>query len=289
MESGVEVREGFTVDSLLTANGRVIGIRGRTGHGQPVDEHASIVIGADGVHSFVASRVEAREYDRQPCIACGFYSYFSGVRQTDIELYLRDHCAFGLVPTSDGLCLVMVNWPTDRFTAVRSDIEAHVWQVLEQVPEAADRVREGRREERWYGTAGVPGFLRKPYGEGWALVGDAGYSRDPITAQGISDAFIDAERLVDALDAGLSGRASLADALAAHESARNERVRAMYAFTCDIARLEPPPPHMQQLFAALHGHQDATNAFLSAITGAIPLDDFMSSDNLGRIMAAVQA
>jgi 2-polyprenyl-6-methoxyphenol hydroxylase-like FAD-dependent oxidoreductase len=48
-----------------------------------------------------------------------------------------------------------------------------------------------RREEKWYGTAGVPGYFRKPFGGGWALVGDASYNRDPITAQGISDAFID--------------------------------------------------------------------------------------------------
>ena len=67
------------------------------------------------------------------------------------------------------------------------------------------RVREGRREEKWYGTAGVPGYFRKPYGKGWALVGDASYNRDPITAQGISDAFIDAEALVEALSTGLSG------------------------------------------------------------------------------------
>ena len=75
---------------------------------------------------------------------------------------------------------------------------------------------------------------------------------------------------------------------AAHEAARNERVRPMYEFTSQLAALEPPPPEMRALFAALHGNQDATNAFLSAITGAIPLPDFMSDENLGRIMAAAR-
>jgi 2-polyprenyl-6-methoxyphenol hydroxylase-like FAD-dependent oxidoreductase len=149
-------------------------------------------------------------------------------------------------------------------------------------------VRSGRREEKWYGTAGVPGYFRKPYGKGWALVGDASYNRDPITAQGISDAFIDAEMLVEALCGGLSGRGALEDSLGAHESARNERVRPMYEFTTQLAALEPPPPEMQALFGALRGNQDATNAFLSAITGAIPLTDFMSNENLGRIMAAAK-
>jgi hypothetical protein len=60
----------------------------------------------------------------------------------------------------------------------------------------------------------------------------------------------------------------------------------MYEFTSHIATLEPPPPEMQALFGALHGNQDATNAFLSAISGAIPMAEFMSEENIGRIMAA---
>jgi 2-polyprenyl-6-methoxyphenol hydroxylase-like FAD-dependent oxidoreductase len=149
-------------------------------------------------------------------------------------------------------------------------------------------VRAGRRDEKWYGTAGVPGYFRKPYGKGWALVGDASYNRDPITAQGISDAFIEAELLATALGTAWSGAGTLEDELAAHEAARNESVRPMYEFTSQLAALEPPPPEMRALFNALHGNQDATNAFLSAITGAIPLPDFMSNENLDRIMAAAK-
>ena len=226
---------------------------------------------------------------QSPVAACGYYSYFSDVPQDDIELYVRDHCAFGGAPTNDGLHLVMVNWPARDFPAVRADIEGHVWQALALSSDFAARVRGGNRQEKWYGTAGVPGFFRKPYGDGWALVGDASYNRDPITAQGISDAFIEAEMLADALDAGLSGRGVLAELLAAHELSRNERVRPMYEFTSELAALEPPPPEMQALFAALRGNQDATNAFLSAITGAIPLPDFMSEQNLERIMSAAHA
>ena len=149
-------------------------------------------------------------------------------------------------------------------------------------------MREGRREEKWYGTAGVPGYFRKPYGKGWALVGDASYNRDPITAQGISDAFIEAEMLATALGTAWPGADALESRLAAHEAARNERVRPMYEFTSQLATLEPPPPEMCALFGALYGNQDATNAFLSAITGAIPLPDFMSNENVGRIMAAAR-
>jgi 2-polyprenyl-6-methoxyphenol hydroxylase-like FAD-dependent oxidoreductase len=182
----------------------------------------------------------------------------------------------------------MVNWPATEFPSVRADIDRHVRRALESAPDFAARVGEGRREDRWYGTAGVPGYFRKPYGKGWALVGDASYNRDPITAQGISDAFIEAEMLAATLSTAWSGTGTLDDGLAAQETARNERVRPMYEFTSQLAALEPPPPEMRALFGALRGNEDATSAFLSAITGAIPLAEFMSHENLARITAAAK-
>jgi 2-polyprenyl-6-methoxyphenol hydroxylase-like FAD-dependent oxidoreductase len=287
--AGVEVREGFTVDELLVSGDTVVGIRGHGRSAQPIEERARIVIGADGVNSFVARAVGAPRYDARPVAACGYYSYFSGIAQDDIELYVRAYHGFGGAPTHDGLHLVMVNWPARDFPRVRTDIERSVWRALESAPDFAHRVRAGRREETWYGTAGVPGFFRKPYGKGWALVGDASYNRDPITAQGISDAFIDAQSLAEAVSAALSGSRRFDEVLATHETARNERVRPMYEFTTRFAALEPPPPEMQALFGALRGNQDATNAFLSAITGTIPLPDFMSDENIRHILAAAKA
>jgi len=287
--SGAEVREGFTVDALLFDDGAVVGLRGRDGAGRSVEERARIVVGADGVHSFVAAAVQAPRYDTRPFGACAYYSYFSGVRQDDLELYLREHCAFGGAPTSDGLHLVMVNWPARRFPEVRADVETHVARALELAPDFAARVRQATRVERWYGIAGVPGYYRKPYGRGWALVGDAGHCKDPMTAQGISDSFLDAERLVEALDAGLSGRGVLEELLSVHEAARNERVGPMYEFTNEIATLEPPPPTLQRLFLALRDDPPATNAFLAAISGATPLREFMSEENLARIFGRRRA
>ncbi len=285
-EAGVEVREGVIVEQLLFEGDTVAGVRGRIEGGGAFEERARVVIGADGTHSVVAKLVDALEYDTRQMAACAYYSYFSDVVHDDLELYVRDHCAFLGGPTNDGLCLVVVNWPTTTFPEVRADIEGHVWRALGLAPEFAARVRKGQRQEKWYGIAGVPNYFRKPYGGGWVLVGDAGYCRDPITAQGISDAFIDAESVAEALDAALSGRAALDGLFARHESARNERVRPMYEFTQQLAALQPPPPQMQHLFAALRDNQDATNAFFSAITGAISLRDFMSEENLGHIMSA---
>ena len=78
----------------------------------------------------VAHAVDAPEYDAQPIACCGYYSYFSGIRQDDLELYVREHHAFGGAPTNDGLHIVIVNWPARLFTAVRADVEGHVWRAL---------------------------------------------------------------------------------------------------------------------------------------------------------------
>jgi 2-polyprenyl-6-methoxyphenol hydroxylase-like FAD-dependent oxidoreductase len=247
------------------------------------------VIGADGVHSLVSKAVRAPEYDVKPPLITNYYSYYSGFAADDLEQYIREYQGAGCFPTHDGLTLIAAVWPSSRFEEIRADIEGHVMKVLESIPSVADRLLNARRETKWVGTAGVANYFRQPYAPGWALVGDAGYDKDPITAQGISDAFIDAEALTTALDDGWSARRTLDVALAEYQSSRDQRAKPMYDFTCQLAMLEPPPPLMQQLFAALHGNQEATNQFLSALTGSTPLPAFMNPENLDRIMARAGA
>ena len=158
-----------------------------------VEERARIVIGADGVNSFVARTVRAPERRLATCV-CAYYSYFSGVRQDDIELYVRDHFAFGGAPTNDGLHLGDGELADQRrFRPSVATSTGTSGGRSRRRPISLPACAPAVARKRWYGTAGVPGYFRKPYGKGWALVGDASYNRDPITAQGISDAFIDAE------------------------------------------------------------------------------------------------
>ena len=288
VEAGAELREAFTVETLLWENDRVAGIKGHSRTGGSVEERARVVIGADGAHSLVAKAVHAPEYDVKPPLTTNYYSYFSGFAASDLEEYVRDYQAVGCFPTHEGLTLIAVLWPSSRFHEVRADIEGQVRKVLESTPTVAERMKRATREERWIGTAGVANYFRQPFGAGWALVGDAGYQKDPITAQGISDAFIDAESLTTALDEGWSGQTPPGDALAAYQQGRDRRAKPLYDFTCQLATLEPPPPLMQRLFLALHGNQSATNDFYSAITGSRPLPEFMNPENLDRIMAGAQ-
>jgi 2-polyprenyl-6-methoxyphenol hydroxylase-like FAD-dependent oxidoreductase len=288
VEAGATLRDAFTVERLLWDGDRVIGISGHSRGGTRVDERAHVVIGADGVHSLVARAVEAPEYDVKPPLTANYYSYFSGFAADDLEEYVRDHQAVGCFPTHDGLTLIAVLWPSARFQEIRTDIDGHVRKVLESTPTVADRLQSARREDKWFGIQGVPNYFRQPFGPGWALVGDAAYAKDPITAQGISDAFIDAEALATALDDGWSGRRPLEDLLAANQANRDLRAKPMYDFTCQLATLEPPPPLMQRLFLALRSNQEATNQFYAAITGSRPLPAFMHPENLDRIMASAE-
>ena len=286
VESGAELREAFTVEQLIRDGDRVAGVQGRSRDGRSVVDRARIVIGADGMHSCVARSVRAPGYDAEPPLATFYYSYYSGFQAEDVEQYVRDFYGAACFPTNDGLTLIAAVWPSARFDEVRRDIDGHVRKVHQSIPSMVDRLPRASREEKWVGTAGVANYFRKPYGPGWALVGDAGYDKDPITAQGISDAFIDAENLTEALDAGFSGRLPLEDALARYQSTRDQRAKPMYKFTRQLARLEPAPPPMRQLFAALRGNQDATNQFFSALTGSVALSAFMNPDNIERIIAA---
>ena len=107
-------------------------------------------------------------------------------------------------PTNDGLFAIFIAWPMRR-ARVQADLERQFMAVIDLVPDLAERVRTGRRAEGFSGAANLPNFLRRPYGPGWALVGDAGCHKDPYLALGICDAFRDAELLVDAIDEGLRG------------------------------------------------------------------------------------
>jgi flavin-dependent dehydrogenase len=285
VESGAELREGLSVQGVVTDAERVTGIRGRTRAGASVAESARIVIGADGVHSVVARQVQASEYKARPTLACWYYTYWSGVPAAGAEYYPRHGRAIGCIPTNDGLVCVPTAWTREEFARYRVDIEGNYLRTLELAPGLADQVREGRREARFYGTADVPNFFRKPYGPGWALVGDAGYHKDPITAQGITDAFRDSELLAEAVDEGFSGRRSPEEALADYQRCRDQ-VLPMYEFSCQLAMLEPPRPEMRQLFEALRGNQVEANRFLGTIAGTVSIPEFFSPENQRRIVGS---
>jgi 2-polyprenyl-6-methoxyphenol hydroxylase-like FAD-dependent oxidoreductase len=272
--AGVEVRERFTVEDVLVEDGTVVGIRGHGDGGQSVVERARVVIGADGRNSRVAKAVGPEQYNDQPVLANVFYTFWSGLPVDRVHIRLRDDRGIASMPTNDGLTLVLVGFPDAQASAFKADVEGNYLRSLERDPELAERVRDAKREERFAG-GGVPNFLRKPFGPGWALVGDAGYTKDPITAQGISDAFRDAELCATALGETFDGGRSFDDAMAGYHRTRDEHALPIYDVTTHLATFEPPPPELLQMLAAVHGNQEGMDRFLSVIAGTSTPGEFV--------------
>lgn len=284
-EAGVEIREQFGVDELLTDGERVTGILGRARDGAPFREHARLVIGADGLRSVVARQTNAPVYNELPSDSFAYYSYWSGVPTRGVELYPRPGRMIIAGPTNDGLTIVIVYWPDAEFHRVSGDVESAFTDAIDLVPNLAQRVRAGSRAERFRGTKMLHGYFRRPYGPGWALVGDAGYYKSPITAQGITDAFRDAELLAGAADDAFAGRAPFEEAFGSYERRRNEAVMPLYRMTGDLAKLSAPPPEMQALFGTLRSDAAEAGRFLGTIAGTVPIPEFFSPDRLRRLTA----
>jgi 2-polyprenyl-6-methoxyphenol hydroxylase-like FAD-dependent oxidoreductase len=285
-QAGAEVRQAFTVEGLVWDDGRVAGIRGHTKGGETVTERARVVVGADGRFSLVADAVDAEEYDTKPKLMAAYYSYWSGLPMNGcLGTWDRPERGFAAWPTNDDLTLVIAGWPYREFEAKKNDFERHFLETVDLVPEFAERLRAAKREERFVGQA-VSGWYRTPYGPGWALVGDAGYNKDFITAQGIHDAFLDAELCANALDQAFSGTRPFEETMEGYRATRDARTKAMYEFTAELASLEPAPPELQQLLAAVSQSQEASDGFTRVIAGVTSPAEFFSDENAGRIFAA---
>ena len=284
-EAGAEIREGIVVEGLIEEGGRVTGIKGRTTKGQAVTERAKVVVGADGWHSTVVDVVRPERYHEQPPLLAAYYSYWSGLPvDGQVEFHIRPTGGFGAAPTHDGLTMIIGGWPAAEFAAKKSDVDGHFLKMLDLAPEFAERARSAKREAKYSGAL-LPGYFHKPYGPGWALVGDAGYVKDSITAQGINDAFHDAERCAIALDASLTGARPFDDAMAGYQRDRDAHAMPMFEMTCQLARNDPPTPEMLQLLAGMQGNQEALDGFAQMNAGTIPAAQFFGSPSIQAIMS----
>jgi 2-polyprenyl-6-methoxyphenol hydroxylase-like FAD-dependent oxidoreductase len=225
------------------AAGRAVGVTGRDRHGAPLAIDARVVVGADGLRSRVARAVGAPVIEQRPPSGFTHYAYVAGLDGGGIEFHLAEGAMAGVFPTHGGEACVWVCTTARAGRAARraggSPAAAFDALVARTAPTLAVRLRAAHRTSPVRSAVRLPNQALAASGPGWALVGDAGYHRDPITGHGISDAFRDADLLATALDAGLRGAVPLDVALAGFGRERDAARREIFDVTCAIGAFPP--------------------------------------------------
>ncbi len=263
--AGARVEHEVLADGLLVgAGGRVRGavLVDRDGGRTPVE--APIVIGADGLRSRVAALVGAPVERAGAHATAVVYGYWSGLPVDGYHWFYRDGVSAGAIPTSGAETCVFVAMTQARHQAGRAGgLEALYRSVLaEAAPALAEGAAGARLERKLLPFAGAPGFMRRAWGDGWALVGDAGYFRDPLTAHGLTDALRDAELLARAVVAGR------ADSLAEYQAARDRAAVAFFDLTDRVASFEWDLEALKALHRALAAEMAAETELVRGLGSA---------------------
>ena len=248
--AGAEVWNPARVTGALIQGGRVCGVQG-VQRGRAFRVYAPLTIGADGRMSTVAQSVGAEIRKRGNNSGTIIYGYFSGLATDRYHWAFRPGSAAGVVPTSGGLACVWAGGPS---SSVRPSKEAFYRLLGEAAPHVARRI--GSPVGALRGYPGQPSWLRASAGPGWALVGDAGYFNDPITACGITDAMRDAELLSRA---AIEAPGSL-DALRSYERTRDRLSEPLFTITDRIAGYRWNLTELRGLLHTLNAMQPETDA-----------------------------
>jgi 2-polyprenyl-6-methoxyphenol hydroxylase-like FAD-dependent oxidoreductase len=242
--AGVHLRLGATVAGVhLDDAGRATGVYGHDRTGAPMQINARFVVGADGLASLVARSVGAELIEHRGDQGAVQYAYFTGLPWHGIELFLADRALAGVFPTHDDEACIWVGSPSAAAHQARrraaSRAEAFLGQLDLAAPQLTARLRTARRVSPVTGMLRSPNQIRRARGPGWALVGDAGYHRDPVTGHGLSDAYRDAELLAVALHHTLRGDTDEDTALTRYQHDRDRALREVFELTRAMAAYPP--------------------------------------------------
>jgi len=269
-DSGAEVSHGVRVEGLITdRDGRVRGIQAVTGSTRRRVE-ADIVIGADGLYSTIAQRAGAVNVVEGRHSTGVLYGYWERLAVDGFYWRFQRGAAMGAIPTNNGATCVFVAVPSSRLPRELNGgtIAAYRRLIREASPLIGARLDGARIVGPVRGFGGHPGFIKRSSGPGWALVGDAGYFKDPLTAHGITDALRDAELLSRAIVRGTAA------AFTDYEAARDTLSRTLFDVTDEIASFEWTDQEVQSLHRAFSSEMSREVRALAALE---PLPGFDTS------------
>lgn len=248
-ESGAEIRYGMTLADLrYDGEGRVTGAVALDAAGRLAEFSTRLVVGADGIGSAVARLAKAEVTHQARHASATVFGYFAGIPDTGYHWHYVEGASVGRIPTNDGRHCVFVSVSPQRYrNEILGDRMAGFHAILREVsPTLAAEVASATLDDTLLAFAGRRGYLRQAHGPGWALVGDAGYFKDPITAHGITDALRDAELLADAASIGTR------PAFARYEATRNALSQPLLDVTDAIAAYDWDLDRAQTLHKALN-------------------------------------
>lgn len=284
--AGAEFRDDCRVVDLLWRDDRVVGVRCDGPAGQ-VDEHAALVVGADGMRSRVAELVGAPKTVEHPPLTCAYYTFWHGPK-THFEMYEGDTGWVSAVPTNDGAVLIAAYCPQRRFDEVRHDaFAAYLDNVRTNAPKLHAQIEGAEQVGKLHGTGDQQNFFRRAHGPGWALVGDAGHHKDSLTARGIADAFMQADLLAETVGEQLSDPVRLDAALAEFDREREARLTENFTATLLVAQAEARDKR-RALLGAVGTSRELTTRYFDAVAGIVGVRELYTPE-LMALMASPAA
>jgi flavin-dependent dehydrogenase len=260
MKSGAEFLFHSKAAALAQgADGRASGLSVETPQGG-LTIRAGLTIGADGLHSAIARWVGAPELLTGHHATAVLYSYWTGLPSVGYEWHYAPHGSVGAIPTNDGAHCVFVSFPSERLANLPGDHATDKYErLLREFASLTPLLSAARRVEPVRGFGGHRGFLRRSVGPGWALVGDAGYFKDPLTAHGITDALRDAELLTRAVLGGNDA------AFAEFETIRHELSHRLFEITDQVASFTWTELELQSLHRAFSAEMSRETRVLASL------------------------
>ncbi len=274
----VELRTDFPVHRLLREGDRVIGICGGK-HSHPVVETASLVVGADGQHSWLARQVRAAKYAE---IASRWASYFAYYRNTHAKPEVGHYAwtantFFVGMMADEGLLTANASIPESELDDFRRNLPQSFDERLRSHPHFREVIGDGKREGIISGACHLKMYKRIPYGAGWALVGDAGYHLDPMAAKGVTAATVSARLLADAICTAFSGNTTFEAALCQYHQERDRQLVNEWNVTHRAITVEPPCEEDRIRARLLADQPELCRMQMQAQFGFIPMTEFQQA------------
>jgi 2-polyprenyl-6-methoxyphenol hydroxylase-like FAD-dependent oxidoreductase len=277
VRAGAEFVDGCALTELIMENGRVTGARLQMRNGTVLTEEARLIVGADGMRSTVARLTGAPFIVEDSLMTCVYYSGWTGL-SCGFSIIQRTGNSIGTVPTHDGVTLILTYFPRSEFAKVKTNpLAAHRCCIREMAPDVYDEICAGEQVIRLHGMGCQPNFFRKAVGPGWILIGDAGHHLDSITANGITNAFTQANLLGEALDCDIADQAGVDSALARFDVERYDALIDGYHSTLASAKLQVQDSRLTML-RAISQVPELTQRYFALLAGIISTDEFLTPD-----------